>query len=228
MLSLACYAHQTNPIEREHGGKIMSEFMSYDPWRGVTTRNGISGDLVISALQKSIRRGLAEEAVTFAYEMYITSQQFEEKLWRRLQAISVEDVGFGDLSAPVLINALNQMRQNFPYADGDRPIFFVHAIRYLASAKKDRASDNLKNIVKTEFEYGRKPVIPDFALDMHTQRGREMGRDFKHFLAEGSRVENELPVDDNYKTRLLDLLDRIEREEPEKVEDAFVYSSWQA
>jgi hypothetical protein len=95
----------------------MSSFMSHDPWRNVTTHNGIQGDLVISALQKSIRRGLAEEAVTFAYEMYITSPQLEDKLWRRLQAIAVEDVGFGDLSAPVLIHTLNQMRQNFPYTD---------------------------------------------------------------------------------------------------------------
>ena len=206
----------------------MSEFMSYDPWGKITTRNGIQGDLVISALQKSIRRGLAEEAVTFAYEMYITSEQFEDKLWRRLQAISVEDVGFGDLSAPVLINTLNQMRQNFPYADGDRTIFFVHAIRYLAAAKKDRTSDNLKNIVKTEFAYGRKPVIPDFAFDMHTEKGREMGRDFKHFLAEGSKVKNEHPVDDNYKARLLALLDKIEQEQPEEIENAFVYNGWQA
>ena len=206
----------------------MSEFMSYDPWRKVTTRNGIQGDLVISALQKSIRRGLAEEAITFAYEMYITSSPFEEKLWRRLQAISVEDVGFGDLSAPVLINSLNQMRQNFSYTDPDRPIFFVHAIRYLAAAKKDRTSDNLKNIIVTEFEYGRKPVIPDFAIDMHTEKGRSIGRDFKHFLAEGSRVENELQVDENYKARLLELLDKIEQEKPQKVEDAFVCDSWQA
>jgi len=205
----------------------MSEFMSYDPWRKVKTRNGIPGDLVISALQKSIRRGLAEEAVTFAYEMYITSQQFEDKLWRRLQAISVEDVGFGDLSAPVLINTLNIMRKNFPYNDGDRPIFFVHAIRYLAAAKKDRASDNLKNIVIKEFEYGRTPVIPDFAYDMHTEIGRSMGRDFKHFLAEGSRLENELPVDENFRARLLALLDKIEREDPPRVEDAFPYNSWQ-
>ena len=101
------------------------------------------------------------------------------------------------------------MRQNFPYTDGDRPIFFVHAIRYLAAAQKDRTSDNLKNIVKTEFAYGRKPDIPDFALDMHTEKGRALGRDFKHFLAEGSRVENELPVDQNYKSRLLDLLDKM-------------------
>ena len=206
----------------------MSEFMSYDPWRKVTTRNGIQGDLVISALQKSIRRGLAEEAVTFAYEMYISSPQFEEKLWRRFQAIAVEDVGFGDLGAPGLINSLNQMRQNFPYTDPDRPFFFFHAIRVLAAAKKDRTSDNLKNIVVTEFQYGRKPVIPDFALDMHTEMGRSMGRDFRHFLKEGSRVENELPVDENYKARLLDLLDKIEQEEPQQVEDAFAYNSWQA
>lgn len=205
----------------------MSEFMSYDPWRNVTTRNGISGDLVVSGLQKSIRRGLTEEAVTFAYEMYITSEQFEDKLWRRLQAISVEDVGFGDLSAPVLINSLNQMRQNFPYADGDRTIFFVHAIRFLCAAKKDRTSDNLKNIIKTEFAHGRTPVIPDFALDMHTEKGRAMGRDFKHFLAEGSRVENEHPVEDNYKERLLALLDKVDSGELEKSDNAFIYNTWQ-
>lgn len=202
--------------------------MQYDPWANITTRNGIEGDLVISALQKSIRRGLEEEAVTFAYEMYITSLQFEEKLWRRLQAISVEDVGFGDLSAPVLINNLNQMRQNFPYTDGDRPIFFVHAIRYLCAAKKDRTSDNLKNIVKREFEYGRTPDIPDFALDMHTNKGRALGRDFKHFLAEGSRVENELEVKENYKARLLDLLEKLDKSEDAKVDNAFPYSNWQA
>lgn len=206
----------------------MTEFMSYDPYRHIISRNGIQCDLLISALQKSIRRGLAEEAAAVAYEMYITSEFLEEKLWRRLQAISVEDVGFGDLSAPVLINALNQMRQNFPYNDGDRPIFFVHAIRYLAAAKKDRTSDNLKNILITEFEYGRKPEIPDFALDMHTEAGRALGRDFRHFLAEGSRVANELPVEENYKARLLALLDRIDQEAPAKVADPFPYNSWQA
>lgn len=206
----------------------MARSMSADPWRNVTTRNGIQGDLVISALQKSIRRGLMEEAVTFAYEMYITSEQFEDKLWRRLQAISVEDVGFGDVSAPVLIHTLNQMRQNFPYTDGDRPLFFVHAIRFLSQAPKDRTTDNLKNIVKLEFAHGRTPEIPDFALDKHTEKGRAMGRDFKHFLEEGSRLENEVEVEENYRDRLLELLDRIEKEGLETVEDAFEYNGWQA
>ena len=79
-----------------------------------------------------------------------------------------------------------------------------------------------------EFEYGRKPVIPDFAIDMHTEKGRSLGRDFKYFLEEANRVENELQVQENYKGRLLDLLDKIEREQPQKVEDAFTYNAGQA
>ena len=55
----------------------------YDPWSKITTRNGYAGDEVISALQKSIRRGLEEQACMFAYELYISSPQLEEKLWRR-------------------------------------------------------------------------------------------------------------------------------------------------
>ena len=43
----------------------------YDPWSKITTRNGYAGDEVISALQKSIRRGLEEQACMFAY--FITS-----------------------------------------------------------------------------------------------------------------------------------------------------------
>ena len=51
----------------------------YDPWSKITTRNGYAGDEVISALQKSIRRGLEEQACMFAYEMYISSPQLEGK-----------------------------------------------------------------------------------------------------------------------------------------------------
>ena len=66
-----------------------------DPWARSKTRNGLPGDEVISALQKSIRRGDERKACEFAYEMYITSPAWEEKLWRRLLAISVEaGVGF--------------------------------------------------------------------------------------------------------------------------------------
>ena len=47
----------------------------YDPWSKIITRNGYAGDEVISALQKSIRRSLEEQACMFAYEMYISSPE---------------------------------------------------------------------------------------------------------------------------------------------------------
>ena len=36
-----------------------------DPWAKMTTRNGLKGDEVISALQKSIRRGKEKAACEF-------------------------------------------------------------------------------------------------------------------------------------------------------------------
>ena len=51
-----------------------------DPWARTTTRNGLAGDEVISALQKSIRRSLEEQACMFAYEMYISSPELLENV----------------------------------------------------------------------------------------------------------------------------------------------------
>ncbi|WP_281165166.1 hypothetical protein [Liquorilactobacillus sicerae] len=174
-----------------------TEFLS-DPWARTTTRNGLMGDEVISALQKSIRKGKERAAVEFAYEMYISSPQFEEKLWRRLQAISVEDIGMGNPLAPVVINSLNQIRQNFQYDEPDRAMMFVHAIRYLCASTKDRSSDLLKNIVIKNFNLGYVPQIPDYALDKHTTRGKKMGRGSLHFLHVDSQVTPQLDVNNGY------------------------------
>ena len=56
----------------------------YDPWSKITTRNGYAGDEVISALQKSIRRGLEEQACMFAYELYISSPQVRRKIMAKI------------------------------------------------------------------------------------------------------------------------------------------------
>ena len=161
---------------------MAKDFMSYDPWSNIVSRNGIPGDELISMLQKSIRRGIEENALAAAYEMYITSPQFHEKMWRRLLAISVEDIGFGNSDAPVQVYTLFKMAQEFPYADGDQPMFFMHAIRYLCRCKK--------------WEHGKKPEVPDYAYDLHTRKGRAMGRDEMHFLTEASRVIPQLEGDD--------------------------------
>ena len=121
-------------------------------------------------------------ACEFAYEMYITSPQFEEKLWRRLLAISVEDVGMGNPYAAIMINNLNQMRKEFQYNESDRAMFFFHAIRYLCDSEKDRSSDLLKNIVIKSFAMGYVPEIPDIALDKHTYAAdKKWGRGYRTF-----------------------------------------------
>lgn len=197
----------------------------YDPWSKIITRNGYAGDEVISALQKSIRRGLEEQACMFAYELYISSPQLEEKLWRRLLTISVEDIGMGNPMASVVANNLYQMSREFDYADGDRPIYFIHAIRYMCQSEKDRSSDLLKNICIKSFAMGKLPEIPDYALDKHTQRGQAMGRDSFHFLNEASRVYPQKEVDNDYKERYAKILEEYD---PENVVDtAFTFNGWQ-
>ena len=100
------------------------------------------------------------------------------------------------------MNNLNQMRREFDYQAVDRPLFFVHAIRVLCSSNKDRSSDVLKNLVMKRIENQDLCEIPDFALDMHTRRGQEMGRDVYHFLNEASKVVPEMDVTNDYKERL--------------------------
>lgn len=207
----------------------MSEFMSYDPWAHIVSRNGIPGDELVSMLQKSIRRSNEENALAAAYEMYITSPQFEDKMWRRLLAISVEDIGFGNVDAPNLIYTLYQMRQEFPYNDGDRPLFFIHAIRFLCRQKKERTSDNVKNMVIRKFAHGDIPPVPDYAYDLHTVKGREMGRDEMHFLTESSRVSPE--VEDPRVTKIREQYMEYLAGEPERTEkpdiQPFEYNCWQ-
>jgi len=207
----------------------MSEFMSYDPWANIVTRNGIPGDEIISMLQKSVRRGIEKDALAAAYEMYITSPQFEDKLWRRLLAISVEDIGFGQTDAPNLVYTLSQIRKEFLYQDGDRPMFFVYAIRFLCKCKKERSSDHVKNKLIKEFAHGKGTNVPEYALDMHTRRGRAMGRDETHFLTDASKVIPELKSDD-IKKIYNDYLEycKAEKEDPGKPEiPPFDYNSWQ-
>lgn len=161
-----------------------------DPWQRTTTEHGFFADEVISALQKSIRRALLENAILLGWEMYVTSPEMEEKLWSRLCVIAVEDVGLGNVQAPVLVETLYRQHERYPRPDGERFLFAAHAIRLLATSAKDRTSDDLVSWAKQSVALGeRLPEIPDFALDMHTRRGQEMGRGYRFFMEEASRVE---------------------------------------
>ncbi len=182
--------------------------VTFDPWTRVRTARDLPADEVISAVQKEIRRGHSENAAVLAYEMLITSAELERKLWDRLCVISAEDVGFGDLQAPILVKTLWDLAQRFQYGEGDRHLFAIHAVRYLSTRTKDRSSDEMLNWIRRAMEQENlRPEIPDYAIDMHTARGQAMSRGARHFWEEGARVHPELPGrETSYRERVLKLI----------------------
>jgi replication-associated recombination protein RarA len=206
----------------------MPKSSNYDPWEGVLSRNGIPSDELISMLQKSIRRAEVKNALIAAYEMYITSPQLSDKMWRRLLSISVEDIGFGDPHAPELILSLYKMQRKFSYPAGDQSIFFVFAIRYLCRCKKERSSDNLKCMIAGKFASGYIPEVPDYTYDMHTVQGREMGRGEMHFLEEASQVtpELDLPWVRRLHKEYIDFCKKSHTSSAESLIESFLKSHW--
>jgi len=180
-----------------------------DPWVDVKTYNGFQADQVISALQKEIRRGNTENAALLAYEMIITSSALEDYLWYRLKVISVEDIGFGEPLAPVMIQSLFAMTSACDRSVGERKLYAIHAVHYLCICKKDRSSDEMINWIIQSSKQGKaKPVIPEYALDMHTAEGLKMGRGRRYFFEEASRINPEDPNRDRtYLNRILNMLD---------------------
>lgn len=163
-----------------------------DPWTRVTSKRGYAADELISTLQKSIRRGDVRLAILVGREMYESSADLEEIMWSRLCVISCEDVGDGSNLEPVLINSLYQMHERLDRAAGDRWLFATHAIRYLAEHTKDRISDEWANLALHLMSASDRPFeIPDYALDVHTRRGQEAGRDVDDFWKDGSTIHPE-------------------------------------
>jgi len=46
---------------------------------------------------------------------------------------------------------------------------------------------------------------PDYALDMHTMRGRKMGRGYEHFFNEGAKLANQA-LEDPYEKSAKEIL----------------------
>lgn len=172
---------------------MAKNYQSGDVWSRTVTVNGFAVDELRSVLQKSIRRGLVEEAALAAYELFANGLETEEVLWRRLEIIATEDVGLGLVNAPAIIEALYAQASRM-VDRGDRWIYCAHAVRLLASAPKDNMSMELAGWTRAVVERGeRQPVVEDYMVDVHTRRGAEMGRDVAHWWNEGAQLRNRIP-----------------------------------
>src|SRR3569832_2454450 len=85
-----------------------------DPWQRTTTEHGFPADEVLSALQKSIRRGMVEHALLLGWEMYLTSGEMEEMLWSRLCVFTKENKKNNNHNTPVLFVTLYRQHQRYP------------------------------------------------------------------------------------------------------------------
>jgi len=155
----------------------------------VTTKNGYDLWELISALQKDIRRGNEKQAVFWALELESINPV---TLWNRLTLIASEDIGPANSQMSVLIDVLHRQYKSLSKS-GEEGLFLIHAVLALARSRKTREVGELFVITYPKVELGREfgeelPPIPEYAIDMHTSKGVERGRDFEYFYSEGTKI----------------------------------------
>jgi hypothetical protein len=149
------------------------------PW---LSKGGYPMDEVTSALQKSIRRGQEFEAGYWALEL-IDSGHWKY-LMDRLQTIACEDIGLANPMAVLTVSAVRQGIET-KLADAAKKgkvwmgapkeqIGFL--ILYLCRSCKSRQADDYIWYVQRKRKEGTRLDIPEYAIDKHTTRGREIIR----------------------------------------------------
>ncbi len=156
------------------------------------TANSLPALTCISAIQKCIRRGMEREAMEFAVEMIHSSKALCSMVCNRLQVISHEDIDTQTQPhiVPFVYTATEQARE---WWEAENPaktrLAIGNAIRMLCRAKKNREGDHFQAAVGLQSLLNDfVPEFPDFVFDMHTQKGKRMGRGVEHFVTEGAKL----------------------------------------
>lgn len=153
------------------------------------TKKGFDFYEVASAFQKSIRRGLLEDAMYWGIELY--ESNYAEYAWKRMVIMASEDVGLGEPSCIVQVMALKQS-YDFLHLRGDagaKKLPFTHAIAVLTKSRKSRFVDHAITVYWQQNREEMKP-IPNWAYDMHTRTGKSMGRGLDYFYKESCLITN--------------------------------------
>jgi len=141
-------------------------------------------------MQKAIRRGMEREAMQFAVELMHTSKAFHSMACNRLEVICHEDLD--TLAAPhvfpFVAASLAESRERYGKSIGEARLMAGNATRAMCRSPKSRAGCHFAAAIglRSMLEYYA-PTIPDYALDMHTQKGKAMGGGLDHFREEGAK-----------------------------------------
>lgn len=155
----------------------------------IKTNSGYDFFEVSSAMQKAIRRADVAVAGFFALELWESG--FRDYVWKRLFTISAEDC-YGIITKE--IEALWQGHElvNKKATTPKGRIFISKAVILLCECRKCRDADHLQNIIydrkyidveKWIEDVRRNPIpIPPYTFDVHTRRGKKLGRTKEDFF----------------------------------------------
>jgi hypothetical protein len=142
-----------------------------------TVPDGTPLNEAVSILIKELRRGRELEALYWARQI---EGSYHKYVWRRLAIFAAEDVGLGNPLAVVIVQSL-AMAYDTEKRDSSRGKpdgnLITMAVMVLARSMKNREIDHLKNVEHSLTKHGWKPDVPDYAIDAHTRRGRDVYTD---------------------------------------------------
>jgi replication-associated recombination protein RarA len=167
----------------------------------LSTKNGMPSMARLSALQKSIRRGMEREAMEFACELMHSDKAFHSMVCNRLEVICHEDLD--TLAAPhvfpFVAASLAASRDRYGKSIGEARLMIGNCIRIMCRAPKSRAGCHFAAAIGLRsMLQGCAPTIPDLANDQHTLAGRKLGRGLDHFRKEGAKLVPEPTAPDPY------------------------------
>lgn len=142
---------------------------------------------MLSALQKSIRRSETDEAGYWFFGL--CESGFVSMAVNRLRVIAHEDIGLADAEALSL--ALRCCDDASAWFNGKNDAWMLaaaNAIIVMCDARKSRQAVHFQAVCRYRFKQYPNNPVPDFALDKHTRRGKQMGRGYDHFFAEAARL----------------------------------------
>tara|TARA_Y100000310_G_C20642558_1_gene794781 strand:+ start:450 stop:1079 length:630 start_codon:yes stop_codon:yes gene_type:complete len=161
----------------------------------ILTKKGYDFFEVSSSFQKSIRRGLEEDAMYWATE-FIESG-FETYLWKRMFIMVSEDVGLANANLPNQFQSLHYSYNLLKKAKAREyklPIY--HCILLLVRSKKSRLIDWASGRFQDGYYFRENDKeIPDYALDMHTRRGKSFGKGIVDFFQSGCKLGNQAEIE---------------------------------
>lgn len=150
----------------------------------------------VSVLIKELRRGKELEALYWARQ--IEGGGYYKYVWRRLAIFCAEDVGLGNPLAITVVqalwNAYDTAKKDSSKGTPDGNLLTM-AVMTLARSEKNRECDHLKNAEHSLVKAGWTPGIPEYAIDMHTRRGRgqvDKAEQDRLWFTEWSQVDPEV------------------------------------